>query len=59
MWMGIEAWDHKKQAQKISRAILSKAKGSCNSSRMHSAGKESSLCSLLPQRTNTVNSESP
>jgi len=34
MWMGIEAWDHKKQAQKMSPVILSKAKDPLQS-RLH------------------------
>jgi hypothetical protein len=45
MWMGIKAWDHKKQTQKISPVILSKAKDPCNSNRTHCTEREFSLCS--------------
>jgi hypothetical protein len=58
MWMGIKAWDHKKQTQKISPVILSKAKDPCNPNRMHCARKEFFLHSVLRRRTKTVNTDS-
>jgi hypothetical protein len=59
MWMGIKAWDHKKQTQIMSRVILIEAKDRYNPGRMHCTGKEFFPTFLAPTTNQSSKQRAP